>query len=44
MQRCTRSGPSCRGGASSALRLSQPTLALLPMAHALAQRMKPRTP
>ena len=39
-----RAGPSCRGGASSVLRLGQATLPLLPMARTLAQRMSASLP
>ena len=39
LRRSRGSGPSCRGGASSVLRLGQATLPLLPMARTLAQRM-----
>ena len=36
-------GPSCRGGASSLLRVSQPSLSVLPMVRMLAQRMAARS-
>jgi hypothetical protein len=38
-RRARSAGPSCRGGASSVLRIGQPTTPLVPMARVLAQRL-----
>jgi hypothetical protein len=42
-RRASTGGPSCRGGASSVLRVGQPTVSLLPLVRTLAQRMAART-
>ena len=43
LRRASTGGPSRRGGASSLLRVGQPTLSVLPMiCNALAQRMAAR--
>ena len=42
LRRASTGGPSCRGGASSVLRIGQPTVSLLPMVRTLAQRMAAR--
>jgi hypothetical protein len=39
LRRSAGSGPSCRGGASSILRVGQPAPAAVPMARVLAQRI-----
>lgn len=41
-RRASTGGPSCRGGASSVLRVGQPTVSLLPLVRTLAQRMAAR--
>lgn len=41
-RRGSTGGPSCRGGASSVLRVGQPTVSLLPLVRTLAQRMAAR--
>ena len=38
-RRARNAGPSCRGGASSLLRVGQPAVTFVPMARALARRM-----
>jgi hypothetical protein len=43
LRRASTGGPSCRGGASSLLRVGQPTLSVLPMVRTLAQRMAARS-
>jgi hypothetical protein len=43
LRRASTGGPSCRGGASSLLRVGQPTLSVLPMIRTLAQRMAARS-
>jgi hypothetical protein len=44
VRRASSGGPSCRGGASSVLRVGQPTVSLLPLVRTLAQRMAARAP